>query len=63
MSLYLFVSLSHPEGSSQHVKQFQYISWPSQGVPNTAVGLLDVREQVEKWQRNSGDKPIIVHCR
>ncbi|XP_019855188.1 PREDICTED: receptor-type tyrosine-protein phosphatase F-like isoform X3 [Amphimedon queenslandica] len=50
------------EGSSQHVKQFQYVSWPSKGVPDSAIGLLDVREQVEKWQRNSGDKPIVVHC-
>jgi protein tyrosine phosphatase len=51
-----------PEGSSQHIKQFQYVSWPSKGVPLSAIGLLDLREQVEKWQRTSGDKPIVVHC-
>ena len=55
--------LQDVEGSSQHVKQFQYTGWPSQGVPSSAVGLIDLREQVEKWQRNSGDKPIIIHCR
>lgn len=56
-------SMQDLEGSSQHVKQFQYTGWPSQGVPSSAVGLIDLREQVEKWQRNSGDKPIVIHCR
>uniref|UniRef100_A0A1X7SZ32 Uncharacterized protein n=1 Tax=Amphimedon queenslandica TaxID=400682 RepID=A0A1X7SZ32_AMPQE len=42
------------EGNSQHVKQFQC-------VPDFAVGFLDVREQVEKCQRNSDDKPIVIH--
>ena len=32
-------------------------------MPSSAVGLIDLREQVEKWQRNSGDKPIVIHCR
>ena len=51
------------EGSSHQIKQFHYTGWPMEGVPNSAIGLLDIREQVEKWQRNSGDKPIVVHCR
>uniref|UniRef100_A0A1X7TFU3 Uncharacterized protein n=1 Tax=Amphimedon queenslandica TaxID=400682 RepID=A0A1X7TFU3_AMPQE len=41
------------EGSSQHVKQFQC-------VPDSAIGLLDVREEVEKCQRNSDDKPTFT---
>ena len=45
------------------VKQFQYIGWPEEGVPDNGGGLIDLIGQVQKWQRSSGDKPIVVHCR
>ena len=45
------------------VKQFQYIGWPEEGMPDNGGGLIDLIGQVQKWQRSSGDKPIVVHCR
>ena len=45
------------------VKQFQYVGWPEEGVPDNGGGLIDLIGQVQKWQRSSGDKPIVVHCR
>ena len=58
-----FLPLSIQDGSSLPVKQFQYTGWPEEGVPDTGSGLIDLIGQVQKWQRNSGDKPIVVHCR
>jgi protein tyrosine phosphatase len=50
------------DSSSLNVKQFQYTDWPEESVPASGSGLIDLIGQVQKWQRNSGDKPIIVHC-
>ena len=44
------------------MKQFQFTEWPEGGVPDTGSGLIDLLGQVQKWQMNSGSKPIIVHC-
>ena len=45
------------------MKQFQYTGWTEEGVPDIGSGLIDVIGQVQKWQRSSGDRPIVVHCR
>ena len=45
------------------MKQFQYTGWPEEGIPDIGSGLIDVIGQVQKWQRSSGDRPIVVHCR
>ena len=58
------VHRSHTQdGSSLPVKQFQYIAWPEEGVPDTGSGLIDLIGQVQKWQMTSGDKPMVAHCR
>ena len=51
--------------SSQQVKLFQFTDWPEDmgSAPNHGTGLIDLIGQVQKWQMNSGNKPIIVHCR
>ena len=51
------------DGSSLPVKQFQFMSWPEEGVPEASSGLIYLIGQVQKWQMNSGNKPIVVHCR
>ena len=38
------------------------MSWPEKGVPDTSAGLLDLMDQVQRWQRSSGNRPIVVHC-
>ena len=59
----MIVSIQDKESSCQLIKHFQYTGWPTNSVPGSATELLDIREQVEKWQRNTDDQPIIVHCR
>ncbi len=44
------------------MKQFQYTGWPEEGVPDNSSGFIDLIDQVKKWQRSSGDEPIVVHC-
>jgi len=50
---------------SHSVKMYQFLDWPEEGgtVPPNGTGLIDLIGQVQKWQMNSGNKPIIVHCR
>ena len=55
-------SYTSQDGSSLPVKQFQYTGWPEEGVPDVGTGLIDLVGQVQKWQRNSGTHPIVVHC-
>ena len=45
------------------MKHFQYMGWPEDGVPENGSGLIDLIGQIQKWQRSSGDQPIVVHCR
>ena len=51
------------DGSSIPVKQFHYMGWTEEGPPDTGSGLIDLIGQVQKWQMNSGDRPVVVHCR
>ena len=51
------------DDSSLPVKHFQYTDWPEQSVPASGSGIIDLIGQVQKWQRSSGDRPVIVHCR
>ena len=56
------ISYTSQDGSSLPVKHFQYTSWPEEGVPDTGTSIIDLLEQVQKWQRSSGTHPIVVHC-
>ena len=66
--MYIVRTLTHThthtsqDGSSLPVKQFQYTGWPEEGVPDAGTGLIDLVGQVQKWQRNSGTHPIVIHC-
>ncbi|EDO43854.1 predicted protein, partial [Nematostella vectensis] len=56
-------SLTHTEEkSSRIVRQFQCTDWPDSGLPESGVGLIDLIGQVEKWQQQSGNTCITVHC-
>ena len=51
--------------SSLPVRQFQFTAWPEEGgkTPESGTDLIDLIGQVQKWQRTSGDRPVVVHCR
>ena len=43
------------------VTQYQYISWPDCGVPDSASPLLSLTSQLMgSWNQRKG--PIVVHC-
>ena len=45
------------------VTQFQYLSWPEEGVPQTTTGVLEVANLVQKVQMGTGNKAIVVMCK
>ena len=47
----------------REVRQFQYTAWPEQGTPVSGVGILDLIDQVTRKQRQTENKPVVVHCR
>lgn len=55
--------LTHTEAKeSRTVTQFQYIDWPDTGLPESGVGIVDLIGQVQKWQQQSGNTIIVIHC-
>jgi protein tyrosine phosphatase len=53
-------------GEQRPIAQFDFFSWPDQGVPPTPSGLirfvLDVRHEIELARANNCGGPAIVHC-
>ncbi|XP_068670555.1 receptor-type tyrosine-protein phosphatase F-like [Montipora foliosa] len=55
--------LTHTEEKdTRTVSQFQYSDWPDTGVPDSGVGIVDLIGQVQKWQQQSGNTIIVIHC-
>lgn len=55
--------MTHTEfKESRTVTQFQYIDWPDTGLPDSGVGIVDLIGQVQKWQQQSGNTIIVIHC-
>ncbi|KAI0231380.1 Receptor-type tyrosine-protein phosphatase mu, partial [Lamellibrachia satsuma] len=52
------------ENSETVIKQFQLNhSWSDDSsLPSNTTVLLDLLDAVEKWQQQSGNGPIVVHC-
>jgi protein tyrosine phosphatase len=45
------------------VRQFHFHRWPDgASVPNSKAALLELIDMVENWQKQSGNKPVTVHC-
>ena len=48
---------------SRVVHHFQFTTWPENGAPKEGAGMIDLIGQVLRVQQQTGNKPIIVHCR
>ena len=48
---------------SRMVTQFHYTAWPENGRPRSMAGILDMVDQLQKWQQATGDKVITIHCK
>uniref|UniRef100_A0A7E4UZT9 protein-tyrosine-phosphatase n=1 Tax=Panagrellus redivivus TaxID=6233 RepID=A0A7E4UZT9_PANRE len=50
-------------GQTRTIRHFQFVEWPENGVPKSAVEFLDFVGQVHNTKRQFGDSgPITVHC-
>jgi protein tyrosine phosphatase len=49
-------------GESRMFTQFQYTAWPKNSSPHSTASILDMVNQLQKWQQATGDKVITVHC-
>lgn len=58
-----FPPLSCQEKQSQHVRLFHFHGWPEIGIPAEGRGMIDLIAAVQRQQQQSGNRPIIVHCR
>ena len=54
---------SSQSGVSHEVTQFQILNWSSQGKCSYPQTIITVVEEVNKVQRRTDNKPIVVHCR
>lgn len=54
---------SRQEKQSQHVRLFHFHGWPEIGIPAEGRGMIDLIAAVQRQQQQSGNRPIIVHCR
>ena len=48
---------------SKIITQFQYLEWPENETPKSAVQLFDMIDQLLKWQQGTENKSITVHCK
>ena len=64
VSVFRTISISILQEKNLHtVCQFQYTDWPDTGLPDSGVGIVDLIGQVQKWQQQSGNTAIVIHCR
>jgi len=49
-------------GSSRMIRHFQFTSWPDNQTPQNGSGIIDFIGQIQKWQLQTGDRTVIVHC-
>ncbi|CAC5399546.1 PTPRM [Mytilus coruscus] len=53
----------NPQEVPRVVRQFHFHRWPEgANVPNSKAALLELLDMVENWQKQSGNKPVTVHC-
>nr|XP_039263036.1 uncharacterized protein LOC120339059 isoform X1 [Styela clava] len=53
---------SNTKGGQLIVKQFHYHGWPEVGAPVSGYSMIELVEDVQKQQQNSGNHPIVIHC-
>ena len=62
----ILLYLLHPiqaSNSTHQVTQFHYHSWGAHKAPTSAAGLITLIDEVQRVQRSTANKPIVVHCR
>uniref|UniRef100_A0A8C5QAK9 protein-tyrosine-phosphatase n=1 Tax=Leptobrachium leishanense TaxID=445787 RepID=A0A8C5QAK9_9ANUR len=58
-----FAVTSSQEKHTRLVRQFHFHGWPEIGIPVEGKGMIDLIAAVQKQQQQTGNHPIVVHCR
>ena len=45
------------------IKQFQYTNWPEDSLPDSAIGIIGLINEVKEWNKSVDNMITIVHCR
>ena len=48
---------------SRMITQFHYTAWPENDRPRSTSSILNMVDQLQKWQQANGDKVITIHCK
>lgn len=51
------------EKQTRVIRHFHFHGWPEVGIPAEGKGMIDIIASVQRQQQQSGNHPIIVHCR
>lgn len=54
---------SFQDKQSRLVRHFHFHGWPEVGIPPDGRGMIDLISAVQRQQQQSGNHPIVVHCR
>ena len=59
------LKVSHTkENRSRKVCHYQYTGWHEKEMPDSAVGLNSMIDDIDAWQHKANpNHPIVVHCR
>ncbi|KAK3582897.1 hypothetical protein CHS0354_009703, partial [Potamilus streckersoni] len=57
----LFFSVIGDE-ATRSIKQFQFTKWTETDIPVNTESFLQLIDAVDKWQKQSVAKPVVVHC-
>ena len=60
---YCIYYILQASNSTHQVTQFHYHSWGAHKSPTSAAGLITLIDEVQRVQRSTANKPIVVHCR
>lgn len=45
------------------IRHFHFHGWPEVGIPAEGKGMIEIIASVQRQQQQSGNHPIVVHCR
>ncbi|KAG7254822.1 hypothetical protein CRUP_001885 [Coryphaenoides rupestris] len=53
----------YTEKQTRTIRHFHFHGWPEIGIPAEGKGMIDIIAAVQRQQQQSGNHPIVVHCR
>ena len=58
------IAIIYPQsGEIRNLFHFHFTEWAERSIPLNGVGLFDMMKCVTRVQQQTGNGPIVVHCR